>query len=68
MRLFRHTCTECADLSSARKIAKGYYSAVVARPIISTAEAQDLAVEVVKSYVKTDEIDELGRVIYTEQR
>jgi hypothetical protein len=30
MRLFRQTCTECADLKAERKIANEYYSAVVA--------------------------------------
>lgn len=36
--------------------------------IIHTTEAEDLGAEVVKSYVRTDETDEHGRVIYTEQR
>lgn len=38
------------------------------REIISTVEAEDLGTEVVKSYLKTDETDDLGRIIYTEQR
>ena len=53
------------DFDGSRTI---YPTELPLRQIISTAEVEDLGAEVVKSYVKTDETDGLGRVIYTEQR
>jgi hypothetical protein len=53
------------DFDGSRTI---YPTELPLREIISTTEAEDLGAEVVKSYVKTDETDEHGRVIYTEQR
>ena len=38
------------------------------RELIHTAETEDLETVVGKIYVKTDEKDDKGRVVYTEQR
>ena len=38
------------------------------REIIHTAETEDLDTEVAKIYVKTDERDDQGRIVYVERR
>jgi hypothetical protein len=53
------------DFDGSRTI---YPTELPLREINSTVEAEDLGAEVVKSYVKTDETDETGRIIYSERR
>jgi hypothetical protein len=53
------------DFDGSRTI---YSTELPLREIMHTAEAEDLNTEVVKIYVKTDEKDDQGRIVYTERR
>src|SRR4029077_8884938 len=53
------------DFDGSRTI---YPTELPLREIIHTAEAEDLNTEVVKIYVKTDEKDDQGRIVYAELR
>lgn len=53
------------DFDGSRTI---YPSELPLRDLIQTAETEDLETVVGKIYAKTQETDEHGRVVYTEQR
>jgi hypothetical protein len=53
------------DFDGSRTI---YPTELPLRNLIHTAETEDLGTVVGKIYAKTEETDEHGRVVYTEQR
>jgi hypothetical protein len=53
------------DFDGSRTI---YPTELPLRELIQTAETEDLDTVVGKIYAKTDETDDHGRIIYTEQR
>jgi hypothetical protein len=53
------------DFDGSRTI---YPTELPLRDLIQTAEAEDLGTVVGKIYAKTNEMDEHGRLVYTEQR
>jgi hypothetical protein len=53
------------DFDGSRTI---YATELPLRDLIQTAEAEDLGTVVGKIYAKTNETDEHGRLVYTEQR